>query len=546
MKNKTLIEASFILFFSSLFLIGQTANIFFLSDFNWIAFADHDQIYQVEKFILDNQLYPIEMLNSFAADYGSEFFWVGLPYRLLQSLFNFSDLNWTFYYLSFIHLFTSCAALYFLAKTYFNDIPKIYRVLFFFVLSCSALFVSYSAFLKPDPSLVLLSITLCLYYLKRLEESDFKTIKFLFFAIFWAAFGAAIKWWSVFLIPFIMWKYYQKKIYLHETGFFKKTKSPFFLPLLLSIITYIVMRENGSNEIISFCGAMTTLFFFFILSKFFSRFFFPGILFTIFFALINFPVLISPQFKISMAYYSKYFLASPNAQEQKTSFLENSISWVHDSFQSGFLSFPLLALFFLGLWIFIKRKQKNYSFQIQVLLGYTLTIIIFLFFFISKKNWATQAMIYPLLCLSLILIISSQKSKILNIVLGITLFLEGSFSFIFPRPINVFEYYLSKKDLSKNIQIFQHEVESFVKKDDLIVCNRDIPVEDGVKRVSFPECEAIISQNIPFHSVLLTVAQVEKLETKNLALLKTFSISHPERTGEVTKREFFLYQRKSL
>jgi hypothetical protein len=130
-----------------------------VKSFNWIAFLDHDLIYQVERFLVQANFPGIMEINSDIADYGSEFALLTPIFKMTKLVFATDDPVIAYFFLSGVHLLAAAAALALLGSMLFQQCRSwMASVLFLALCLTSNLFFTYMAFLKPDANVVLFCI----------------------------------------------------------------------------------------------------------------------------------------------------------------------------------------------------------------------------------------------------------------------------------------------------------------------------------------------------------------------------------------------------
>lgn len=429
--------------------------IFPFKDFNWLAFFHHDLIYQVERFLL-NLSYPgIEMLNSSLADYGSEL-WLLIPFYKLYELFaSDSKPIHAYYFLTIFHLISgifSFTVIRFLFKRYTGNPAG--ASLIVLILMSSPLFVQYFSFVKPDPNVVLLCIlvslsAICLFY-------ETANMGWLMAAVIASALGAAIKWWSAFMLfPII----YAVLIKEKGTGVESLKLKYTYLSVIISfIILYIVqflavqnaiaaLIANGepvldpvfisslpalkkrlyeiilflnqkSGIVISLALTIIGAFICCAIISFLYRikqrpsqslrkqlnYLFQSVkiapIFIAFFLIFDLPFLLSSQFVESVYDFSQSLNLGvrSSASSRNIGILLNTREWLNNLAANNLLSFFTGSGVLFSMYIYIKKLRKDEKvFILNVLLIYLVFLLIFLFFFITRKAAAVQTMLFALL-----------------------------------------------------------------------------------------------------------------------------------------------------
>lgn len=434
--------------------------IFPFRDFNWLAFFHHDLIYQVERFLLNLNYPGIEMLNSGFSDYGSEL-WLLVPFFKIYELFlsNPGPIH-AYYFLVMIHLLCgifSFIVIRFLFKRYTGSSAG--ASLFILVIMSSPLFVQYFSFIKPDPNVVLLCILIslsaaCLFY-------ETANRRWLLVALIGSALGAAIKWWSAFMLfPIVYAAMIKQKevrdeflslryaylaviacfgiLYIVQFLAVRNTIAilidngePIFdpgfisgLPALKKRVYEIILFLNQKTGItvslilaiagIVFCCAAIK--FLFRIRQKFSRsdkgqyglmdylFQFARLspIFMSFFLIFDMPFLTSNQLVHSVYDFSQSLNLGirSSVSSRDIGFLLNTREWLNNLMTNNLLSFFTVSGIFFSIYIYFKKlKRDKGKFVTHTLLIYLVFLLSFLFLFVTRKAAAVQAMIFALMIL---------------------------------------------------------------------------------------------------------------------------------------------------
>lgn len=452
--SKSIEPAFFYILLTIIFYWQSYSWIFSFKEFNWLAFFHHDLIYQVERFLLNLNYTGIEMLNSGLADYGSEL-WLLIPFYKLYELFapDSKPIN-AYYFLTIFHLICGIflfAVIRFLFKRYAGNPSG--ATLLVFILMSSPIFVQYFSFIKPDPNVVLLCIlisisAICLFY-------EAANRRWLLVALIVSALGAAIKWWSAFMlfpiiyavltkeeetsVEFLNLKYTYLSVIIsfsilyivqflavrNATSILIANGEPVFdavfingLPVLKKILYEIILFLNQkSGVVISFIIAITGASVYCAIINFLSRlkqrsqsykkqlnYLFQSAkiapIFIAFFLIFDLPFLLSSQIVESVYDFSQSlnFGVRSSASSRNIGILLNTREWLNNLAANNLLSFFAGSGLLFSMYIYIKklRKDEN-SFVINILLIYLAFLLTFLFFFITRKAAAVQAMLFALL-----------------------------------------------------------------------------------------------------------------------------------------------------
>jgi|GEM_PF-5887490 len=427
-------------------------------DFNWLAFFHHDLIYQVERFLLNLNYPGIEMLNTGYADYGSEL-WLLIPFFKIYELFlsNPGPIH-AYYFLAVFHLLCgliSFVVIRFLFKRYTGNAAG--ASLFILIVMISPLFVQYFAFIKPDPNLVFLCTLLSLAALCIFHDTGKRS--WLFAALIIAALGAAIKWWSAFMLFPIAYAAMSKE---KETGggfsglrysFLAVTGSfviLYFVQLLAIKNTIAILIENGepvlnpvfvsglpamkkrAYEIILFlnqksgiavsliiatagiAACCVAIYAIFRLRQRFLRdnrthlvpvnylFHLASLtpLFVFFFLIFDLPFLAGNQLVHSVYDFAQSLNLGirSSVSTRNIGFLLNTREWLDNLMANNLLSFFTVGGIVFSIYIYFKKlKNDGGKFVIFVLLSYFAFLLSFLFLFVTRKAAAVQTMIFALI-----------------------------------------------------------------------------------------------------------------------------------------------------
>jgi hypothetical protein len=180
-----------------------------------------------------------------------------------------------------------------------------------------------------------------------------------------------------------------------NTSYLSRGPAVWGLSMFLGLICYLVSRLAGNEKLTSrlLSGGISAASLVLILS---------GLGIAVFMLFFDLPFVLAPQFYYSLKYYGKYFIAFDAGSRSHASIfsaiLGNAGDWWRDVMQSGFLSPVLVFLLIFAVLISVGRiTPKRLAQPLRITLIFLVTIMAALFLFVTKKNWATQAMLYPLL-----------------------------------------------------------------------------------------------------------------------------------------------------
>lgn len=442
--------------------------IFPFRDFNWLAFFHHDLIYQVERFLLNLNYTGIEMLNSGHADYGSEL-WLLIPFFKVYELFLFNPKPiHAYYFLTVFHLLCGIASFVvvrFLFKRYAGNSAG--ALLFIIIVMTSPLFVQYFSFIKPDPNVVLLCILIslsadCLFY-------ETANRRWLLVALIVSALGAAIKWWSAFMLFPIVYAVMQKE---------KETKSEFFSLkytflavigsfFILYFVQFLAIRnaiailieygepifnpvfisglpalKKRAYEIVLFLNQKSGIAFTLILAlagiviyyaatnylfrfrqrlllnnkknigliDYLLQFVRLSPVFIFLFLIFDLPFLTSNQIVHSVYDFSQSLNLGlrSSTSSRNIGFLLNAGEWINNMAVNNLLSLFVVSGIFISIYAYFKKlKRDRDKFFIHALSTYLIFLLSFLFLFVTRKAAAVQAMVFALMAFFILVSIFS-------------------------------------------------------------------------------------------------------------------------------------------
>ncbi|MDA2932756.1 glycosyltransferase family 39 protein [Acidobacteria bacterium AH-259-D05] len=423
--------------FVTLFVVLQIyCGVWLVSDFNWIYFIDHDDAYNVEQFLGNMQEDSVEALQDLRVTYGSELFLLIPVYQLITSVLGETAGLDAYRFLKILSIIAAGLSLILLrAIMRQSGSPVLTPALIIALIVTSPLFFTNALILKPDANIVLFLLTVGLWTLLKFDDSGKKG--WLVISIALGALAAAVKWWGVFLLA--------PQLYL--VALRDKSREPFKplmgqrslvvvnliscvllsttvvlqgrlmvqqFPHLMSKVVAVaigaialllagfvmitggsslLLRHTGGNPILS--SSMGVRFI-----RLSHHFLSAGCLFAAGYVVFAAPFLLSDQLRPSISYFSKYLLVRTSSSQTGGSLLNhllaNVAGWFGSIGQSGLLPWLLMPAL-VGSIIFVLRGSSDQEHwrRLRVIAFFTVSIMVFLIVLVTKKNAATQAMVFP-------------------------------------------------------------------------------------------------------------------------------------------------------
>lgn len=412
---------------------------------SWINTFDGDISYQVDRLLLNAQFPGYSQISSTDVDYGSELFLLVPMLKAFNLLFGSNPLH-SYYVITVTHIVCGLAALFVLSH-FLSD----YLTEKFFWISAvllSPLFGFHMAYIKPDANVVLLLVSLSLYFSSKINENS----RYTALAIFFAAFGFAIKWWGIFcLVPiFVTIAKTERKsdAYLRAGKIALISSSILIIPVshfLVNELVHIFTKNNISNiftrhspilwkttfSIICFLFFLASFKLFTVLLKKGKKLYrliadllLTCMVFTSSYLLIAFPFIasgfyIKSLFSFAVGVFKVNEIGSDS--EERRSITENILFWLSEFRDYHYFS-PILLLAFAALviYFFVKSKKKAtlawpLSFKSTGLfLG---AFNLFIFVLLNRNNRAMIAMLYPIYLIFFFSIFAQFKNSIQKIVI---------------------------------------------------------------------------------------------------------------------------------
>lgn len=423
LTNKSSFYISVLIFL--VFIFFQARYLFFTIDhISWTSTIDGDITYQVDRLLINAGTPNYHQTSSTVVDYGSELFILAPILKLINFFGPINVLN-SYYLITFVHLVCGVSALL-LLTTFFNG-HNLEKLLWLSVVLLSPLFGYHIAFAKPDSNIVLLMIALSLYFCAKKKV----TLKHIVWAIFFSAFGFAIKWWSIFCLPAIAYRLFKIKESMASEGLIKFAKLALWLAILSMIPMSFYMIDDileilSKNGIHNFMTATSPIFVklvlftvsscFFLLSYFLFKtlignlnktfrscgiYLFLVIIFTSTYIFLTIPFVASGTYLRSV-YAQAFgdFRLAKIGTDQRISTFGIVRYWLSEFHDYHYFSPVLLAAFIIAFVLFIsKRKKANgpaLDHFYKSLLYFLGSYFLFIFMLLDRNNRAMISMLYPL------------------------------------------------------------------------------------------------------------------------------------------------------
>lgn len=414
MKNNKLYFIFPALLFIFYLLIQIKYHYFTIDHISWINAFDGDISYQVDRLLLNSRFPNYSQISSTSVDYGVELFLLA-PVLKITNFFTHYDPLYSYYIITTTHLITGFAAI-FLLSTFFEN-NNLEKILWFTILLFSPLFGFHLSYIKPDPNIVFLLVTLSLYYTSKIKLD----LKYAVYALFFAAFGFAIKWWGLFcLLPVFYYMYSFQDL---NPGFYKKMAKKasiismvLLIPIshfLLSEILDIFLKNNVHNvltnhspfliKLILLLSGSLFIFACYILlqklikiSKILAIILFEAMIFTASYLAMALPFMTSGFYLRSFWSYSVGELKIDKiGTNERRSMLDNIGFWISEFRDYHYFS-PILLIAFIGtVAFFVWKKKVVLNDQLKSTAFYLTGITFFIFLILTRNNRALIAMLYP-------------------------------------------------------------------------------------------------------------------------------------------------------
>lgn len=432
---------------AALFLLQLHFAVLSIKSFDWLAYVDHDLIYQAAHFAsVDIGMADVGLMNTQIMDYGSELKWLAIAYNGATYLGLKSTPLHAYYFLSIFHILCACAALLIMGHWLIGRRAYLALGSLLLVVLFSPAAAIYLGFVKPGPNVVLLCIIAGAVFLFRYRKGG--PYAYLLAGLSLAALGTAVKWFSAFLIFPALWIELGR---LSRSGGDTWDRKPVYfaltmaVPILLAIIVVssvlgtiekaLVAGETIPSLLARVPGLSITYFELFaslhsarsfwfglvivglvfwggyLLSKGYERGKWPGLRFPVAFfriaapysiALLVFylPLLFAPeQLIVSFAHFSQYNLAAGGdfgrggESFHLTQVIGNLGKWLEQARADGLIGIPFLLLGALGIYN-RKRSASSLDMPVRELVLFLICLVIPLFLFVTKVMDAAMVMIF--------------------------------------------------------------------------------------------------------------------------------------------------------
>lgn len=427
------------------FIVFQVRYHFFTLDhISWINVFDGDISYQVDRLLLNAHFPNHDQTSSIDIDYGSELFLLAPLLKFVNLIFGNNPLN-SYYVITAVHLICGMSSLIFLSNLFGKHLFE--KSLWLTVVLFSPLFGFYIGYIKPDANVVLLMISMSLYFCSKLKQDARNIVP----AIAAAAFGFAIKWWSLFCLLPITYYLLGKKIKIDES-LVKNAKRFLWSSILIMLpISHYIINEIlytlQKNNIHNFLTTTSPIFLklalfifavivfsisYFLLklsakslkksNQVFATFLYLAISFTSFYLIFGLPYIICGFFIKSNHYFAVGTLQVDQlGSSSRRSILENIQYWISESNLYNYLS-PALLLTMLAVVIaFILKKRSlkllEIDFKMESIVFFLGGFTLFIFLILNRNNRAMIGMLYPLYLLLFYYLFTYFKNSKQKIIL---------------------------------------------------------------------------------------------------------------------------------
>lgn len=417
-----------------------------MDQFSWISFSDNDDAYQTEQLLRLAGQTDVPALLDNPVSHGSELLWLAPVYKSVSKAVGGMDPIRGFQFLKVFHIVCTGIGLLGLAALFRQTRAPLFAAPLTIALAAShPLFFANAPLLKADSNVVFMCMALSVLGLFKYDDSGSRT--WLLFSIFFAALGAATKWWGVFLIPSIVFVHYDRVRRLGPWPSFRLISMVCAFSALLWTIVLLRQKEYVAKHFSEYSsclpsipwifGAIGTTYLIFSITihwaysrssnfklqdnrggrsldnatggktsytSFFPALLFSGLsmagMFVFIFTLCQWPLLVGPEFPHSVKYFSKFLLVSPTHNGPETSFvyafLKNLILWVKLLLTSGFIPWTLVPVVLGSAYLYVKgwREDVN-SRKGKIIALIVLSLVGILFPFVAKNNPPTLSMILP-------------------------------------------------------------------------------------------------------------------------------------------------------
>lgn len=417
-----------------------------MDQFSWISFSDNDDAYQTEQLLRLAGQTDVPALLDNPVSHGSELLWLAPVYKAVSKSVGGMDPLRGFQFLKIVHIVSAGIGLLGLAALFRQTRAPLFAAPLTIALAAShPLFFTNAPLLKADSNVVFLCMVLSVWGLFKYDDSGGR--KWLLFSIFFAALGAATKWWGVFLIPSIVFVHYDRVrrfgpwpsfrlmsvlcafgallwtiVLLRQKDYVGAHFSEYssYLPsiplifgamgtsCLIFLITihwaysrssnFKLQDNRGGRSLDNATGGKTSS------TRFFPALLFSGLsmvgMFVFIFTLCQWPLLMGPEFPHSVKYFSKFLLVSPTHTGPETSlvygFFKILILWVKLLLTSGFIRWTLIPVVLGSAYLYAKGWREDVNSRKGKLIALiVLSLVGILFPFVAKNNPPTLSMILP-------------------------------------------------------------------------------------------------------------------------------------------------------
>lgn len=416
-------------------LLQLSSGVWLVSDFNWIAFLDFDEAYQVEQFLGNMKEDSIEGLPNLIWAYGSELFVLIPFYKLTAAILGGASGLGAYRFLKVVHIIAGGLSLL-LLRAVLRQIgaPRLVPLLVVVLVISSPLFYPYALHLKPDANTVLLLLLAGFWALNNFYCSGKGA--WLVASIALGSLAAAIKWWGVFLLVpqvyLIMARDRASDDFKADIGLGSLVATNAIAGgLLLWVLVVqalpVLGRYLGKAEVVLGVVSLVLLVLASLsgftacgwllwkqicrrrtkalkwgnkLGRLAYRSLVTCSLFALGYLVFAFPFLVSDQLGPSIGHFSRYtavrFVRTETALAIGSQLVGNVSEWANSVVESGLLPPLVIPTLFCSIVLLLRAPENKELWQrIRGLGIFTGVFVAFLFVLTGKKNYHTLAMLLP-------------------------------------------------------------------------------------------------------------------------------------------------------
>lgn len=499
------------LLFTITFFFQVYYNLNGIDQFSWLTFLHGDITFQVERLLIYAHYPGIEPIASTPVDYGAELFWLIPLFKFINLILGTSSIN-AYYTIVLFHLFMGLAAIYFIA----SDLTPFEKILFFVTLFTSPYFMAYLGFIKPDPSVVLLCTVLAMYFACKIEFG----FKNWVYACIFIALGFGTKWWSIFVLPFLVYQglFYVEKYKANILRAFKICTTALIILYTVAMLRlwrdFIVLALKYYPSVASFCleyeiilksalilSATVLLLTELKLAQYSSNkmtrnwSIFTSLLFSLHvigvtFLVYEMPFIFSGFFIKS---YLGWLIISDMAQISSSShsYLGNILKWLHDMSEVHYI-LPLIPGILLLLILTKFKEFLKSDKKLKIYLIYNFIFFTFVFLILKRNNLTMLSMMIPLWLYVFIRFWHNFFKFRFNKALLVVLILAQIGFQNMGKMGDFASFYSSRKDFKDRVMELNGNLRKiFGSNNHFFLCDRGLPYDQNLFDVTFigiPQC----------------------------------------------------------